>query len=532
MHRTRVPATQGKAFGDLSDPQTSEPMALERAQPTRGGAIARSLSAKLLILTIVAVMLAQVVIFVPLLSSFRDGYLGEKLESAAVAALATAGPGQPGASGAGAMPDSQQSALLSALGLRLVAISDGVSNRLIAREQKIAPVDRTILLDEETFWESATEAFGEFAFGGDRTLRVLGTTENGTFRTEVVLTDGDLRRAMFAYAGKVLLFSSILAAATALMLWAVINRMMVIPIRRMTTAMVEFAERPSDPNRVIVAEERADELGIASRELAAMQAKLSETLKEQRRLANLGLAVSKINHDMRNILASSQMISDRLVTLPDPKVQRMAPMLIKSLDRALHYTQSVLAYGRAVERTPEWRQVDLKATVFDVCDLLALGSEQSEIDFVNAVPDHFEVTADPEQIHRLLTNLCRNAVQALSSDDMDGVGVVRRLTVGAERLRSGKNLIFVEDTGPGLPQKARDNLFQAFRGSARSGGTGLGLAIAMEIVEAHGGDLRLAQTGATGTRFEIKLPQDAVSGPSRRLGSDGVSERQTLEDRR
>ncbi|MER0238605.1 HAMP domain-containing sensor histidine kinase [Fulvimarina sp. MAC8] len=514
----------------MSDPQTSEFVKLERTPPVRGGRIARSLSAKLLLLAILAVMLAEVVIFVPLLSGFRDSYLSEKLEGAAVAALATAGPGQPGASGAGAMPGNQQIALLDALGLRLVAISDGVSNRLIARDPTIALVDRTISLDDETGFQSVKEAFSEFAFGGDRTLRVLGTTANGSFRTEVVLTDGDLRRAMFAYAGRVLLFSSILAAVTALLLWAVINRMMVVPIRRMTNAMVEFGERPSDPTRIIVPEERADELGIASRELAAMQAKLSETLKEQRRLANLGLAVSKINHDMRNILASSQMISDRLVTLPDPKVQRMAPMLIKSLDRALHYTQSVLAYGRAVERTPEWRQVDLKATVYDVCDLLALGSEQSEIEFVNAVPDHFEVTADPEQIHRLLTNLCRNAVQALISDDMEGVGIVRRLTVGAERLKSGRALISVEDTGPGLPQKARDNLFQAFRGSARSGGTGLGLAIAMEIVEAHAGELRLAQTGTTGTRFEIELPRKAPSGNSEGAGKDGAAGRRNSED--
>ncbi|EAU40905.1 two component sensor kinase [Fulvimarina pelagi HTCC2506] len=496
-------------------------MELERTVPTRGGFFARSLSAQLLLLTVVAVMAAEVVIFVPLLAGFRESYLREKLQSAAVAALATAGPGQPGSSGAGAMPDSQQAALLDALGLRLVAISDGRSNRLIARDTSIAQVDRTISLDDETFIQSASEAFSEFAFGGDRTLRVLGSTGDEGFRTEVVLTDGDLRSALFAYAGRVLFYSSVLAATTALLLWAVINKMMIAPIRRITSAMIAFGDKPSDPNRIIVPEDRADELGIASRELAAMQAKLSETLKEQRRLANLGLAVSKINHDMRNILASSQMISDRLVTLPDPKVQRMAPMLIKSLDRALHYTQSVLAYGRAVERTPEWRQVDLQATVSDIRDLLALGQDESEIEFVNAVPEHFEVTADPEQIHRLLTNLCRNAVQALTSDDMAGIGVVRRLTVGAERLVSGRTLVFVEDSGPGLPQKAKDNLFQAFRGSARSGGTGLGLAIAMEIVEAHNGELRLAQTDTTGTRFEIELPRGAPSDPK---GSNGKND--------
>ena len=204
------------------------------------------------------------------------------------------------------------------------------------------------------------------------------------------------------------------------------------------------------------------------------------------------------------------MISDRLSTLPDPRVQRIAPMLLKSLDRALHYTQSVLAYGRAVEAKPNRRQVDLNQIVCDVRDLLSLGNEEAEIEFVNGVPPGFELSVDPEQIHRLLTNLCRNAVQALQSDEMEGVGIVRRLTIGVEPRKgdaaSGEVLIYVEDTGPGLPTKARENLFQAFRGSARSGGTGLGLAIAAEIVEAHGGRIELASLDVPGTRFDIVLP--------------------------
>ncbi|WP_158555212.1 sensor histidine kinase [Fulvimarina endophytica] len=491
----------------MNDPRTGAGRDGERAANRPAGSVFRSLSMKLLGLTILAVMLAEILIFVPVLAGFRDGYLRDKLDHAAVAALATSGPGQPGASGAGTMPRGQQRALLDALGLRLVAISDGDTNRLIARHAGIETVDRSVFLDQETTFDSIREALDEFLFGGERTLRVIGRADNGDFLTEVVLTDGDLRRAMFAYAKRIFFLSSIIAILTGLLLWAAINRMMIAPIRRMTEAMVRFGDKPSDPSRIIRPAGRSDELGIAEAELASMQAKLAEVLKEQRRLANLGLAVSKINHDMRNILASSQMISDSLSTLPDPKVQRMTPMLIKSLDRALHYTQTVLAYGRAVERTPERRQIDLRATVADVCDLLALGAEETAVEFVNAVPENFEVVADPEQLHRLLTNLCRNAVQALMSDDMAGIGVVRRLTVSANHQSRERTLIAVEDTGPGLPQKARDNLFQAFRGSARSGGTGLGLAIAMEIVEAHGGDLRLAETGTTGTRFEIELPR-------------------------
>ncbi|MDY8109247.1 HAMP domain-containing sensor histidine kinase [Fulvimarina sp. 2208YS6-2-32] len=496
----------------MGDPDISKSAELVRPAPARGGYFSRSLSAKLLVLTVLAVLVAEALIFLPLLANFREGWLREKLETAAIAGLATVETVLPDTGSTGAMPQSQQKALLDALGVQLVAIGDAERNRLIARYVSIAPIDRTIMLDETTALASMKDSFGALLFGGSRALRILGSTGDGAFRTEIVLLDSQLRESLLSYARRFFLLSLVIAVVTGLLLWAAINRLMVTPIRRMTEAMIRFGDQPTDPARILVPEERADELGIAERELSAMQAKLSEVMKEQQRLANLGLAVSKINHDMRNILASSQMISDRLATLPDPKVQRMAPMLIKSLDRALHYTQAVLAYGRAAERVPERRRVDLRAIVVDVCDLLALGVQDTGIEFVNAVPEHFEVTVDPEQIHRLLTNLCRNAVQAMMSDDMGGVGVVRRLTVGARHLDALRTQIYVEDTGPGLPKKARDNLFQAFRGSARSGGTGLGLAIAMEIAQAHGGDLRLAATGSTGARFEVEVPRNVRPG--------------------
>ncbi|MEO9789605.1 MAG: HAMP domain-containing sensor histidine kinase, partial [Aurantimonas coralicida] len=254
---------------------------------------------------------------------------------------------------------------------------------------------------------------------------------------------------------------------------------------------------------------RDDEIGVAEAELADVQSRLAETLREQRHLADLGLAVSKINHDLRNILASAQMISDRLSTVNDPRVQRVAPMLLRSLDRALHYTQSVLAYGRAVETVPVKRRIRLRQLVDDVFQMLTI-SPQSPIELVNAVDAGMELDADLDQLHRVLLNLCRNAAQALEAEDDDLSSLVRRVTVSATGGPTEGLVIAVDDTGPGLPARARDNLFRAFRGSARTGGTGLGLAIAAEIIEAHGGTIRLAETNASGTRFEIALPGTAA----------------------
>ncbi|MBL8581933.1 MAG: HAMP domain-containing histidine kinase, partial [Rhizobiaceae bacterium] len=245
--------------------------------------------------------------------------------------------------------------------------------------------------------------------------------------------------------------------------------------------------------------------------------RLHRTLGEQKHLADLGLAVSKINHDMRNILASAQLMSDRLQFAKEPGVQAFAPKLVRALDRAVAYSQAVLDYGRTQEPPPQRRRLRLRQLVDEVHELLGI-EPASGVEFVNAVPPGFEIDADPEQLFRVLTNLCRNAVQAMSGDADDAV--VRRLTVSAER-NGSVSRVTVADTGPGLPAKARENLFAAFRGSARSGGTGLGLAIAQELARAHGGTLELVESKGGSTIFAVSIPDqpsriDSVRGPLRR----------------
>ena len=100
----------------------------------------------------------------------------------------------------------------------------------------------------------------------------------------------------------------------------------------------------------------------------------------------------------------------------------------------------------------------------------------------------------------MLSNLVRNARQAIIDTGKPGeIGI-------AAYDEDGACLITVTDTGPGLPPKAREHLFQPFHGGATKGGTGLGLSIAQELVRGHGGDLALTRTDETGTTFEIRLP--------------------------
>ena len=138
-------------------------------------------------------------------------------------------------------------------------------------------------------------------------------------------------------------------------------------------------------------------------------------LQQKNRLAALGLAVSKINHDLRNLLASAQLISDRLSHLPDPRVQRFAPKLMKALERAIEFCQSTLSYGRAQERPPERKMIGLATLVEEVRETLDLGGPDSRIGWVSSVERGLMVDADHDQLFRVLNNLARNAVQALES---------------------------------------------------------------------------------------------------------------------
>jgi signal transduction histidine kinase len=284
------------------------------------------------------------------------------------------------------------------------------------------------------------------------------------------------------------------------------------PIERLASNMTAFSMAPEDRTQIIVPSGRSDEIGVAEERLAAMQQALSETLHHRRHLADLGLAVSKINHDLRNILASAQLFSDRLGSVDDPLVRRIAPKLIAAIDRAIGYTRSVLAYGQAREEPPQRRLVSLARLVDDVANVLGLPGHE-HIAWENRLDPGLEVDADPDQLFRAVMNLCRNAMEVLEGYD-DPV-VVRRVWAEGER-QGGVVRLRICDTGPGIPAKAKARLFQPFHGSAKPGGTGLGLAIASEIVRAHGGEIALLDRPGAGAVFQIAVPDRPVDLQERR----------------
>ena len=220
-----------------------------------------------------------------------------------------------------------------------------------------------------------------------------------------MISETPLKRALLRFTTTTLLVSLLVAGAAGALVYFGLNALFVRPMRRLTERMAAFRENPEDATRIIVPSGRSDEIGTAEETLEELQRALSQTLSQKSHLAALGLAVSKINHDLRNLLAAAQLISDRLAALPDPTVQRFAPKLLSALDRAITYCEQTLSYGRAMEPLPERRDVDLAHLLDEVRDTLGLGAG---IGWVVSLEAGLTVDADPDQLFRVILNIARN----------------------------------------------------------------------------------------------------------------------------
>ncbi|MCY1707884.1 sensor histidine kinase [Pannonibacter sp. SL95] len=485
-------------------PLTSTDKPVPRA-PEDGIAAAQrrisGLSGKLLLLTVLFVMLAEVFIYVPSIANYRNTWLTDRLTTAGVAASVL--------SETNTIAPRLQEELLRTTGALAIALVEGERRSLIAMSS--LPEDVTMVIDMRG--QSAMSAIsGSVAVllkPGDGLMRVIGAGPmsggRGIEQVDIVLPIRLLRQDMLAFSGRILALSLFISGLTAALVYVSLRALFVRPLQRLTRAMQDFSENPEDSARLFQTSARADEIGDAERRFAEMQETLARTLHQKQRLADLGLAVSKINHDLRNLLASAQLFIERLENVPDPTVRRLAPKILSTLDRAVTYTQAVMAYGKAQEAAPNRRLVRLARVAADVGELLAL-ADHPMIDYDVAIDPALEIDADPEQIFRVLLNLVRNAMQALEA--VPDEALVCRIHVSAQR--EGRTVVIrVADTGPGVPASVKATLFRAFQSAARSGGTGLGLAIAAELTRAHGGSVRLEEAGA-GATFRIDWPDRPV----------------------
>lgn len=464
----------------------------------------RSLSGRLLLLTAVFVMLVEVLIFVPSLARFREAYLTERLLSANVVAVALSS--RRAIQSPGLL---ERELLASAEVLSIALRRDGVRFPVLMGQMS-EPVEWTFDLDEAGTWDLIRDAFGCMLYArAGRVIRVIGTPEEARnplgHTVEITLEEDQLHQSMMGYGVRIFALSLVISLLTAGLVYLTMNRWLVGPIRRLIEAMGAFRAAPEAAPLASFSVNGHTELDEAARELASMQSDVRAALRQKTRLAALGEAVAKINHDLRNMLTSAQLLADRLERSEDPLVARTAPKLLRSLDRATALCTQTLAYGSAEEPEPSRRRVMLRRLAEEVRE----GVIPEEIEGVSIEidigPDVF-AEADADQLYRALSNLVRNAEQAITGSQKGS-----EITISAHR-EEGAAIIEVGDNGPGIPAVARDYLFKPFRGSGRKGGTGLGLSIARELVETHGGSIELAYSTTEGTLFKVRVPDTANGG--------------------
>jgi signal transduction histidine kinase len=466
------------------------------SSPARGFGLA----SRVLALLVGFVILAEIAIYVPSIANFRTNWLQTRLSAAYTAALVLE------AAPKGMVPAELKRELLDSVGARMIVLQMGDARHLLAASDMPPAIDTSADLRVYSAWDSVMAALQALIAPPGRIIDVKGPAPMGADFIEIAMDEAPLKAAMREYSENIVLVSLFISAIVATCAGLAIHLMVLRPVRRLTSNLTAFAEQPEDASRIIVPSRRTHEIGQAEQALALMESALARELKEKKHLAALGLAVAKISHELRNMLASAQLLSDRLADLHDPLAKRLAPKLIGTLDRAIRFCQATLAYGRAAEEAPKKRRVSLRPLAAEALE--AAVPAQSGVEAIDDVPPDMKISADKEQIFRVLLNLCRNAVEALDGS-RGNLAHPPRLRLSARRER-GNVLIHVADNGPGLPPNARERLFEPFRGSVRAGGSGLGLAIAADIVHAHGGQIRLLDksdnSDLTGAVFEVSLP--------------------------
>src|SRR5690606_37931229 len=207
---------------------------------------------------------------------------------------------------------------------------------------------------------------------------------------------------------------------TAILLNLAAQRLILVPIRRVISNVTAYAKSPDDVRHIITPDARLAELREAESALEAMQTTLTSALKQKERLAQLGQAVAKISHDLRNILTTSQIFADRLEDSADPAVRRAAPKLVNSITRAVNLCETTLAFGKAEEPAPTLSRFNLRALVDEIAEAESMLSGSGLLSFdIDVTPD-LVIRADRDQLHRVLSNLARNARQAIEASGRAG----------------------------------------------------------------------------------------------------------------
>ncbi|MBX3478515.1 MAG: HAMP domain-containing histidine kinase [Brevundimonas sp.] len=456
------------------------------------------MASRLLVLTAVFTLAVELLIVMPSAASFHERWLRDRLQAAELASVGVE------ALPYSAVEDETAAELMRIGGVQAVVVGEQGVRRLLLQAPNLPRAPDVIDLRRDNPGARALDPWKTLFGHPDRSIRVQARPRyrSGDF-IEILTPAQPLKVELRGFLLNTLLLSLAISAVAGGLLYAGLSFLVIQPLRRVTRSIERFAADPESAPEA--PSDRHDEIGRVERELAVMQDEVRQALRSRARLAALGEAVAKINHDLRNMLTSAQMASERLADSADPTVAKALPRLERALGRAAALSRNVLEYGRSEEPAPQPVRIALAGAVTTAAE--DAGLEPAGVRLEKRLPPRLSVQADPDQLHRILVNLMRNARQAIEADVLrpaarQGRG---RIRVTAET-DAGLAIIRIADDGPGIPPRLAERLFQPFVSGRASGGTGLGLAISRELAAAQGGELHLAQTGPDGAVFELRLP--------------------------
>jgi len=455
--------------------------------------IKESLSARLLLFTICFVLIAEVLIYVPSIANFRENWIEQKIAEANIAILVLE-----------AAPDYIVSRMLtdelliSTENYSIMRRFDDGMDPQVLRAMEPYNVSARFDIRNVPWTESVRDAFETLIFmNRENYLMEVTGNASGEYGGEIVVVFDEilLCHDMLIYSRNIVLLTIVISLFTAMLVYYSLSNLLVRPVQKITDNMIAFRHAPEDLTKKFIPEDREDEIGLMMQELERMQDDVRKALNQKDHLAKLGGAISNINHDLRNMLSSAQLVSDHLSTIDDPVVQQLAPRFVKAIDRAIRLCENTLQYGGSEVEELNVKTFNLHNLVDDVTTSLGL-YENENIKLQNNIATEEKIKADNDQLFRVLMNICRNAVQA--------IGETGNITINGI-VENSQITVDISDDALGIPEKIKENLFQPFKTGSR-GGTGLGLAISKEIITAHGGTLDLLKSDASGTTFRIILP--------------------------
>ena len=436
-----------------------------------------------------------VFIMAPALVEFRANFLNEKITAGHTAALATEEAANHIVSGA------LERELLASAGIQAVVVSQGGSRQMVLKSQLPMELIDRIDLRQEQGWQRYLALYKTFNRQGAGIIEVTNDSPSQRYASVTVLIwERLLYDALINYVLNSLWTISTFITALAVFLYFSLDWLVTRPLTKIRDSLVQFRDNPEmtlDYHASV--QTPSNEIGEVQKELFRMQRDLQLAFKEKKNLASIGEAVAKINHDLRNLLATAQISSDTLQSVDDPVVKRLLPRLERSLDRAITICNNTLRFSKLETETANPETIELAMVLEDIIELESLSTFKNYT-IKSDIPSDLVLWADLEHVIRIFSNLLKNASEAMPEGGT--------ITLTVQNPDGANNFIdiILKDQGHGIPKAIQTTLFQPFIASDKKDGSGLGLAISKELVEANHGSIKVLETGPNGTSFLVQLP--------------------------